>query len=135
MSFITWNSKLSVGINEIDNQHMKLVGYINDLHDAMKIGKAKDIMAEILQNLVKYTVYHFSLEEKYMEHAVYPGLISHKKEHADFVKKISDFQKSYGEGSSFISIDLLNFLREWIMHHILETDQKYTPFLKDKGVK
>ncbi|MGE5431863.1 MAG: bacteriohemerythrin [Syntrophomonadaceae bacterium] len=135
MAFITWNSKLSVGINEIDNQHLKLVAYINELHDAMKVGKAKDMMGEILQNLVKYTLYHFSLEEKLMSQAAYPGLLAHKKEHADFVKKVSDFQKSYNEGSSFISIDILNFLREWIMHHILETDQKYSPFLKEKGVK
>lgn len=135
MAFITWNSKLSVGITEIDNQHMKLVGYINELHDAMKVGKAKDVMAEILQNLVKYTLYHFSLEEKYMTQTVYPGLLAHKKEHSDFVKKVSDFQKSYNDGSAFISIDLLNFLREWITHHILDTDQKYSPYLKDKGIK
>ncbi|MGE5351229.1 MAG: bacteriohemerythrin, partial [Acidobacteriota bacterium] len=127
MAFITWNSKLSVGISEIDNQHMKLVGYINDLHDAMKIGKAKDKMAEILQNLVNYTIHHFTLEEKYMSQASYPGLLSHRKEHADFIKKVSDFQKTFNNGSAFVSIDVLNFLREWITHHILETDQKYSP--------
>lgn len=135
MAFITWNSKLSVGINEIDNQHMKLVGYINELHDAMKVGKAKDKMGEILQNLVNYTVHHFSLEENLMTKASYPGFLAHKKEHTDFIKKVSDFQKSFNDGSAFVSIDVLNFLREWITHHILETDQKYSPFLKDKGIK
>lgn len=135
MAFITWNSKLSVGISEIDNQHMKLVGYINDLHDAMKVGKAKDVMAGILDNLVKYTLNHFSLEEKLMTQASYPGFLAHKKEHTDFVKKVSDFQSSFTNGSAFVSIDVLNFLREWITHHIQDTDQKYSPFLKEKGIK
>ncbi|MCU7495335.1 MAG: hemerythrin family protein [Ignavibacteria bacterium] len=134
MAFITWNSRFSVGIDDIDKQHMKLIGYINELHDAMKIGKAKDIMAPILKNLVDYTIYHFSLEEKYLAQNFYPGYLSHKKEHTDFVDHVSGFQKSFNEGSAFISIDVLNYLREWITHHILETDQKYSPFLKGKGI-
>lgn len=135
MAFITWNSKLSVGINDIDNQHMKLVEYINELHDAMKVGKAKDVISGILGNLVKYTINHFTLEEKIMTQTQYPGYLPHKQEHINFVNKVSEFQKSFEAGSSFVSIDVLNFLRDWITHHILVVDQKYSPFMHEKGIK
>lgn len=135
MAFITWDSRFSVGIPVIDQQHMKLVDYINELHDAMKIGKAKDVLSEIIRNLVNYTNTHFTTEEKYMSTNGYPGFQDHKKEHAEFVNKVTEFQKNFNNGSSSVSIDIMNFLRNWILNHILVEDKKYVPFFQEKGIK
>lgn len=135
MAFITWDSRFSVGIPVIDQQHMKLVDYINELHDAMKIGKAKDVLSEIIRNLVNYTNTHFTTEEKYMNTNGYPGFQDHKKEHAEFVNKVTEFQKNFNNGSSSVSIDIMNFLRNWILNHILVEDKKYVPFFQEKGIK
>lgn len=135
MPFIQWNARYSVGIKEVDTQHNKLLGYINDLHDAMKTGQAKDVMGTIIQNLIKYTTTHFSLEEKLLSENNYPAYLAHKKEHDDFVRKVLEFQKSFQTGSTSLSIDMLNFLRDWLLNHIAVSDRKYSLYLNEKGIK
>ncbi|MGE5412493.1 MAG: bacteriohemerythrin [Clostridiales bacterium] len=135
MPFIQWNARYSVGIKEVDTQHNKLLGYINDLHDAMKTGQAKDVMGTIIQNLIKYTTTHFSLEEKLLSENNYPAYLAHKKEHDDFVRKVLEFQKSFQTGSTSLSIDMLNFLRDWLLNHIAVSDRKYSSYLNEKGIK
>ncbi|MEI7810892.1 MAG: bacteriohemerythrin [Ignavibacteria bacterium] len=135
MPFINWNQRYSVGINEIDNQHKKLVNYINELHEAMKAGKAKEALSIIIQNLIKYTQTHFTLEEKYFAQFDYPDTAGHKREHQLFVSKVLDYQGRFLTGSSIVSIEIINFLRDWLIHHICVVDKKYSPFLIERGVK
>ena len=67
MPICTWNSEYSVGIDQIDKQHQKLVLLINTLFDAMKEGKGKERQGHILNELVQYTDYHFKCEEELFE--------------------------------------------------------------------
>ena len=60
MAIITWDSSLA-HVKRIGN--IKLVDLINELHDAMRVGKAKEVMGKVIKELVDYTVQH-SLEEK-----------------------------------------------------------------------
>jgi hemerythrin len=130
MAFITWDQKYSVSISGIDDQHKKLIGMINDLHDAMKTGRAKDIMDKLIQSLSDYTSTHFSLEEMMMEQNKYPQLNEHRKEHQYFVNQVRQFQSNFNNGSSMVSIEILNFLRDWLLKHILVTDKLYSPYIK-----
>ncbi len=135
MEFFTWNENFSVGINTIDEQHKKLVSLINELATAMSEGKGRDKIDSLLTELADYTVYHFSEEEKLMANYEYPGLEEHKKIHSAFVEKVSDFKKKYENGSLLISIEVFQFLQDWLKEHILGTDKQYSPFLREKGVK
>lgn len=135
MPFITWNEKYALEIKEVDKQHEYLVKLINDLHDAMKAGKAKDILANTINELIRYTSTHFALEEKYMSQYQYSDLKSHKAEHQKFVDQVLEFQKNFQNGSTLISIDILNFLRDWLLKHISVTDKKYVPLMKEKGIR
>lgn len=101
----------------------------------MKTGKAKDVIGGIITNLINYTNSHFTLEEKHMSEQKFPGYLEHRKEHQEFVKKVLEFQKNFNSGSTSISIDILNFLRDWLLNHIAISDKKYAPFLNEKGVK
>jgi len=135
MDFITWNEKYSVKIPSIDEQHKKLVSIINELYTSMKNGKSRDQLAKTLKDLVEYTKSHFSYEESLLEKAGYQDLNEHKGQHKTFVEKISATCKDYENGNLFMSIDICNFLQNWLLHHIQGTDQKYTQTLLDKGVK
>ncbi|WP_321507452.1 bacteriohemerythrin [uncultured Methanoregula sp.] len=135
MPLMTWNDELSVKVTEIDDQHKKLIGLINNLHDAMKVGQGKQVLESTLQELASYTVYHFQTEEKYMQKFSYPGYPAHKMKHDAFVKKISDFQKDYHAGRLGISLDLMNFLKEWVTTHIRDTDRQYSDTFVKAGLR
>ncbi len=134
MAFIKWSDSLSVHVAEIDEQHQKLIQLINTLHDAMLEKKGKEVLADILDQLAAYTVYHFSTEEKYMEQCNYSGLLLHKKEHDSFVGKVDSLIKDYQANKLGITIDLMNFLRDWVSHHIQVTDKKYSETFNKNGI-
>jgi hemerythrin len=135
MSLIIWDSSLSVNVAEIDTQHQKLVNMINELHDAMRSGKGKDVLGKIITGLISYTDSHFKVEEKYFAQFRYPDAASHIKEHTAFVKKVSDFQHDFEAGRLTVSIDTLYFLRDWLQGHIKGTDKKYSSFFHEKGLR
>lgn len=135
MAFIVWDEKYSVGIQDIDNQHKQLIKAINDLHDAMKIGKSKDILKDLIDSLVNYADVHFSNEEALMSSHKYPELEEHKKKHKVFTEKINEFRDKFNLSSFMTSIEVMEFLKQWLMHHILDTDKQYSPYLKRKGVQ
>ena len=135
MPLMNWTGDLSVRVNEIDEQHKKLVGLINDLHDAMKAGQAKQALDTTLQELAAYAVYHFQAEEKYMQQFKYPGYLAHKMKHDAFVKKVSTFQDDYRAGRLGLSLELMNFLKDWVTTHIKETDKQYSDTFIKAGLK
>ncbi len=134
MPLISWTDKLSVSNKTFDNHHKKLISLINDLFDARMAGKGREIIDLIFEELVNYTKYHFSEEEKIMLQHKYPALLSHKKEHADFVKKVIELDKNRQNGSLTISTEVGAFLKDWLTNHIMKTDKAYSEFFKSKGI-
>ncbi|MCS7280915.1 MAG: bacteriohemerythrin, partial [Desulfobacterota bacterium] len=92
MPFIEWTDKNKTNVKICDEQHKKLFQLVNDLFDAMKEGKAKEIMGKILGELIHYTAYHFSTEEKLMEQYGFPGLFWHRKEHLELAEKAKNLK-------------------------------------------
>jgi len=129
MPIIIWKDTYSVQIDELDNQHKRLIGLINQLYDAMLAGKGKSVNAPILDELVEYAQTHFISEELLMKKCQYPGLATHKEAHEQLTQKVEDFHTSYNAGKSSISIELMNFLNNWLTDHILTMDKKYVPYL------
>jgi hemerythrin len=135
MAFIEWKDSLSVGVNEIDMQHQKLMGMINDLHDAMRQGKGKDVLGKIVNGLKDYAVTHFVTEEKYFYKFEYAETDVHKKEHSDFTQKVAEFRDKFDAGKLALSITIMDFLSSWLQNHIKVVDKKYGPFFNEKGLK
>lgn len=135
MALIDWNSNLSVSVAEIDRQHQQLVNIVNELNDAMKGGKAKDILDGILVKLIKYTQDHFSTEERYFDKFNYPDSAAHKNEHRALVQQVSDFKKKFDEGGVGLSVQIMDFLSNWLKNHIQGTDKKYTACFNANGLK
>ncbi|MGA2649831.1 MAG: bacteriohemerythrin [Terracidiphilus sp.] len=133
MALLTWNSKFSVGIQSIDDQHMVLFESLNDLHAAMMKGNAQAATKTLLRNLVAYTRDHFKSEEAMMSATHYPGLAGHRTKHNDLTKQVEDFAARYERGESSLNIQLLNFLRDWLTKHIQVEDHAYSPWIKEHG--
>jgi len=135
MAFIEWTDDLNTGIGTCDRQHHKLVELINLLHEAMLAGKGKTVMHDLLRELVDYTVYHFETEEELFARHGYPDAPSHILEHRKLTQTAVELRDKVASGGRVITIDVMNFLKQWLNNHIIHTDKRYGPFLKVKGVK
>ncbi len=135
MAFFTWTESMSVGVEEFDAHHKKLVDLLNHLFDAMSEGKGKQVVGSVLEELLKYTEYHFGVEEKKMKEMGYPAYPGHQAEHQKFVEEATTLYRKFQGGDLFISLDTLNFLKDWLNKHILQTDMAYKPFFNNKGIR
>jgi hemerythrin len=130
-----WDSTYSVNVGVLDAQHKTLVTMINELHGAMTERTGKDKLGGILSNLIKYTQAHFASEERLMQSHGYPDFPAHKSEHENLTKTVLDLQRRFLANQTGMSIEVMEFLRDWLSNHILGSDKKYGPFLNAKGVR
>lgn len=128
MQHIQWVSELDTGIQVIDNQHKRIVEYINRLIDT-RATRDKEQIAEVLDELVDYTLSHFTFEESLMEEAGYPFLNGHKRVHQLFVKRIGDYVQRFRMGED-ITEDLLHTLKAWLVNHIKSDDNDYADIVR-----
>lgn len=130
MTYITWDKNLLINIKEIDEQHKNLIGLINDFHKQLLMGKGRESIQITIAHLVKYTVEHFSMEEKFMLDHKYPGYDHQKKEHEMFLPKLREFHKKYKENRPLVAREMLIFLGEWYRGHIVHIDKKIGEFIE-----
>jgi hemerythrin-like metal-binding domain len=135
MSVIKWTPANSVGIASIDDQHKKLFEHLNNFYSGLTSNQGKENLSILLNALTDYTVYHFSAEEKLMKQYEYPGFLSHKAEHDKFIATISSYNERLKAGKLIVSIEITNYLKDWIVNHILILDKKYSSYLQGKGVR
>lgn len=127
---VAWNDGYSVGMLEIDEQHKALFDTINRLWSVLIGGKGSDgEVLRLIDELERYTVAHFTAEEIFMAQADYPDLAPHKVLHKNFVQRIADERLAVSQGKS-LSLDLLHFLKDWLVDHILVQDQQYAVYCR-----
>ena len=134
-AFITWSPELSVQVQLIDQQHMRLVDITNDLYCAARDKKGTKEVERIFRELLKYTAFHFKDEERKMAKVGYPHLTQHKELHQNLLGQVAGFQKRLAAGEEGIEKALLRFLKSWLVDHIGRQDAKYTPFFHKKGIR
>ena len=136
MSLMEWNDKLSVGVQLIDDDHKRLVGMVNELHDAVKAAKGKEALGKVLDGLVSYTKTHFGHEEVEMAKFKYPKAPEHIKEHVNLTKQVLDVQAKYKAGNhAVLSMEVMAFLRDWLLKHIQASDKALGDYLKAQKTK
>jgi len=134
MALIIWSDELSVNVDRIDGQHRRLVAMINDLNDAMKARKGQETLNTILEKMVAYAEEHFILEEYYFEKFGYSEAATHKIEHSQFVGKVAEFKSGFESGKLMLTIEIMDFLKDWLIRHIKGSDQKYSAFFNENGL-
>lgn len=127
---LSWTPDLSVGIDAIDDQHKRIVTYINQLHDA-HLTQDRNAVAAVIEGLVDYTLSHFRFEEAMLQKALYPMLPVHKKVHRLFIRRVSDYQQRFALGDD-VAEELLITLVKWLANHIKHEDMDYSPTVRAK---
>lgn len=134
MATFAWKPEYSVSVSIFDSQHRKLFALAQGLHDAMRAGKGREVLARCLNELVTYTKTHFAEEESLMARHGYAELSHHQLQHLQLIRKISEFQKQFDSGNAFITIELMDFIQDWITSHIMQADHSYGDFFNRQGV-
>ena len=129
MKTIVWSKILSVGFEEIDEDHRKLVGIFNELNEAVTTGAAADYIAATLEELINCTVWHFSHEERLMLKRHYDGIEEHKAEHRELIESAKELQGQLLHAGQGMGGEQIAFLERWLTGHILTTDQRLGAFL------
>lgn len=140
MALLAWDNTYCLNIPHIDEQHKRLMSFINELHEAMLRNEEHKITGKILDNLTDYIKEHFLAEEYLMEKSdfTFPDTPEnqhykkHKREHALFTEKITKMNRQYYEQKDYISVELLTYLVEWLLNHIVNIDKQYASFIKSK---
>ncbi len=132
---IQWSSALSVGNDEIDDQHKELFKGINSFLGACRQEEGKSKIIEILDFLSDYVEKHFGTEEKYMSQYNYLGYEKHKEQHEIFKTNFTDLvDRINREGvHSDIVITANRVVVDWLINHIKKVDTKLAKFLNEKN--
>jgi hemerythrin len=126
MPFIEWKDEYSVNVASIDDQHRKLIAIINRLHEAMKVGKGREILSDVMAELIDYSDYHFTSEEGLMKKVGHPDIQGHIAEHNHFRQMVRSISDEVKGGNFVMTLEINEFLREWLVDHMLGTDRKYS---------
>ena len=136
MSLIAWSEDLTVGVAAVDADHRKLFSLANYLYDSMIMGKDKPVIDEFIESLIVYAKQHFDREEAYFEETAYPERDAHKKEHEDLIVQIREAHEKYKSGASSAQLlEIIGFINKWMIDHIRKSDQRYAPYLNERGIR
>ena len=134
MPLITWNESYSVKVKSMDAQHKRWIDLINELYEAMRVGKGKDILSDTLTKMLEYGRTHFAAEELLMDKNGYPELKQHQKQHDAFFEQMDELSRRQMAGEVALTIEVMGSLKDWLVNHIQGVDQRYSDFLNSKGI-
>lgn len=125
---LVWKDEYAVGVDIVDSQHKHMFEIGNRIYRLLKddfcVDKY-DKVVEILDELKQYTRYHFETEEQYMLDNQYKGYFLQKVEHDKFLEKLDEFDLGDLDEITDKDIeDLLAFIFEWVLDHILKKDKE-----------
>lgn len=116
------------GIELIDNEHRQLFDYANQIYDLLHaefVPDKYDNILDILGKLRDYTKKHFADEEAYMESIQYKKIFTQKVQHQAFIDELDKLdldEISELDNQEETIENLLSFVTDWLIHHILEVD-------------
>lgn len=132
---LVWDDKYSVGVLVIDNQHKEMFKTINELIETLEGMPTKEQVDKIIESLVAYKKFHFATEEKYFDEFGYEGSADHMAKHQEFSKKLETLMIESKGDSVDLAFKLVDFLEDWLIDHLMVTDQKYVECFKSHGLK
>jgi hemerythrin-like metal-binding protein len=125
----------SVQVKELDEQHRMIFDFINRVHAAIKRRAKRQELIPILRDMADFTAKHFANEERLMKAARFSALESHKPIHAKLLKDLGDALRRLENNEDVNLIELMVFLKDWLVNHIQGTDKKYSGSMNNAGIR
>jgi hemerythrin-like metal-binding protein len=132
MKELVWDQVLSVGNDEIDQDHKLLVNLFNLLGRSVAERSEKRYVSAVLEELINCTAWHFSHEERLMLESDYHEFEDHRNQHRELMDSVRDLQQDY-ENQGRLEEKEFEFLERWLTEHILVDDMKFGTHLIEAG--
>jgi len=132
MGFMKWNDSYKIGVDAMDKQHQKWLSILNDFYDNMDDKKITDNMIKMLDEAIRYTLFHFKEEEAYMTRIGYPKLVDQKKKHAEIAGKLKGYKDQLSSGKTVMSVAVTSEMKKWFNEHITNDDKAYGQYAAKK---
>jgi len=129
---ISWHDSFTVNNIVIDNQHKRLIEIINNFYEIVSTSQDKNEIARIFEELKRYTNYHFKAEEHMLEKVNYAYLAEHQLLHQGFITKLTELEAKYNLGKITVKFEMMGFLRNWLIEHIMTEDKRYMKFINQE---
>jgi hemerythrin-like metal-binding protein len=65
----------------------------------------------------------------------FEGFEKHKEFHQTFADKVSSFQQMLASGQQNISVEVVAFLRDWLINHIQNIDMQFVDDFNKHGIR
>lgn len=130
MPLFVWKDNYSVEIEQLDDHHKNLFRIFNVLYENTMHTTEVESVLPIMSELQEYTKYHFLTEEQYMLDIGFPGAVDHIVKHRDFSRRINDLHSQHRNNDLEVTVELIVVLGNWLLHHVLEEDRKYSRWQK-----
>ena len=131
MNDLIWDNTLSVQIDEIDEDHRRLVDLFNLLNHAVSENESSEYIDALMAELVSCTDWHFKHEERLMLKYAFPGFAEHKAEHEELLNSVRQMEQKRQASGKDISNDEILFLEHWLTGHILGLDMDLGEYLSE----
>ena len=125
---LDWSENYSTNNEHIDEQHKKLLNFINDIYAAIYEEDAERVK-NVFNMTLDYTKYHFSDEEKLQKENAdrYKKIKEHFEQHRSFenlvARKIDELSTANDWKNT--ALDMANILSKWLIQHIGVWDKEF----------
>jgi len=126
-----WKDSFSIGIDNIDSQHQKLIGLLDQC--IKKAVSSKNEFLPVLNDMKEYADTHFRAEEQLMLTINFPGLEEHKNQHRLFEENLGLLEKEVNNWEKLTIVTMTSFLRDWFIQHILDCDKQIGVYVRSNG--
>lgn len=120
-----FSSLFQVDIKDMDNQHKGIFDFINKIHQAIKSNRSHDEIAQIFSNMRTFTANHFREEENLMKKVNYTGLNAQISAHTNLLQNVDQIINKFKNHEDVNLIEIMVFLKDWLVTHIMGMDKKY----------
>ncbi|MDD5457338.1 MAG: bacteriohemerythrin [Candidatus Margulisbacteria bacterium] len=128
-SYIIWDPSYSVNNQLLDSQHQKILELLNELFQTVSAGENVSLN-RIIDAMIDYSLGHLNDEEKILERIKYKDYEVHRAAHQQMRYKSLEVKEQLRVGSTDLQIDILHFLKDWWLNHILKMDHLYADSIR-----
>ena len=131
--YFEWMDSYSVGVPALDEAHKQLMAITNDIIAACMEHKSMDLVTYDFIELLRYTRRHFSQEEDMMRDSGFDEFEDHRRTHDALFDRILKFMDDVIH-NRIDRAAVAEFMMDWLLTHILETDMRYKEHFAESGI-